>query len=225
MHRQGKRLDADRPMQRQAASQVVVHTGGGLISVLRCLGEQLHDDSRDCRRHARSPFGGWHGPARDMAMHQFHGIRGRKRQYACDHLVQGHAQRVKIAARIYGAVHPARLLGRHVRKRARNDLRRCWRLALARALGRDAKPGKPDPPGRGVYEHVGRLDVFVNESSSMESAKCGSQRNGQPQKASDLHWTADEAIEGLASGVLDYQHRPPALAHEVPLVAGPTQST
>jgi hypothetical protein len=48
----------------------------------------------------------------------------------------------------------------------------------------------------------------------MESAKCGSQRNGQFQKASELHWTVDESIEGLASAVLDYQHHPPALAHE-----------
>src|SRR4051812_38804394 len=55
----------------------------------------------------------------------------------------------------------------------------------------------------------------------MEPAKCGSQRNGQFEKASELHWTVDEAIEGLASGVLDYQHHPPALAHEGHWLQGP----
>ena len=59
------------------------------------------------------------------------------------------------------------------------------------------------------------LDVFVNESTSVEPAKCGRQRHGEPQKSSDLHRLADKAIEGLTSGVLDNQHRPPALAHEL----------
>ena len=37
----------------------------------------------------------------------------------------------------------------------------------------------------------------------------------ESQKSSDLHGLADKAIEGLASGVLDNQHRPPGLAHEL----------
>ena len=43
---------------------------------------------------------------------------------------------------------------------------------------------------------------------------CGTQRHGEPEKSFDLHGLADKAIEGLASDVLDNQHRPPALAHE-----------
>ena len=70
-------------------------------------------------------------------------------------------------------------------------------------------------PGRGIYDHVGWVDVFVNESTSVEPAKCGRQRHGEPEKSSDLHGLADKAIKGLTSGVLDNQHRPPALAHEL----------
>ena len=55
----------------------------------------------------------------------------------------------------------------------------------------------------------------MNESTSVEPAKCGRQRHGEPEKSSDLHGLADKAIEGLTSGVLDNQHRPPALAHEL----------
>ena len=38
---------------------------------------------------------------------------------------------------------------------------------------------------------------------------------------SDLHRPADKAIEGLASGVLDNQYRPPALIHEIHRPQGP----
>ena len=49
----------------------------------------------------------------------------------------------------------------------------------------------------------------------MEAANCGRQRDGEPEKTLDLHGLADEAIEGLTSDVLDNQHRPPVLAHEI----------
>ena len=68
--------------------------------------------------------------------------------------------------------------------------------------------------GRRICERVGRLDVLVDESTSMESAKCGGQRDRQPQKASDLHRLADEPIEGFASRVRDDEHHPSVLAYE-----------
>ena len=77
------------------------------------------------------------------------------------------------------------------------------------------KPVSRTCPVADVDEHVGGLDVLVNEPASMELTECARQRHSESEKPSDLHGLADEAIERLASCVVDDQHRPPALAHEL----------
>ena len=42
------------------------------------------------------------------------------------------------------------------------------------------KPVSHTCPAADIYDHVGWLDVFVNESTSVEPAKCGRQRHGEP---------------------------------------------
>ena len=78
------------------------------------------------------PFRGRHGVAREMAVHQLHGIRRCKRQRAGDHLIESHTQRIQVAARVDGTIHPPCLLRRHVGQRARDDLGRLRCLALTR---------------------------------------------------------------------------------------------
>ena len=76
------------------------------------------------------------------------------------------------------------------------------------------KPVSRTLPSGGVDEHIGRLDVLVDQPASVELPDCAGQRHGESEELSDLHRLPDEAIERLASCVVDHQHRLPALAHE-----------
>jgi hypothetical protein len=72
-----------------------------------------------------------------------------------------------------------------------------------------------DPPGGRVNEHVGWLDVLVDEPASMELTECAGQGHCQSQKLSDLHRLTGEAIERLPSCVVDNEHALPAFAYEL----------
>ena len=61
------------------------------------------------------------------------------------------------------------------------------------------KPVSHTCPVADIHDHVGRLDVLVNQPTSVEPAKCGGQSYCESQKLPDLHRFADEAIEGLAA--------------------------
>ena len=89
------------------------------------------------------PLGGRHRLARDMAMDPLHRIGGGERQRAGEHLVEGDAERIEIAAGVDRAVHSSGLFGRHVGERAGDDLGRLGRLPLARQARGDAEPGEP----------------------------------------------------------------------------------
>jgi hypothetical protein len=71
-----------------------------------------------------------------------------------------------------------------------------------------------DPPGGRVNEHIGWLDVLVDEPASMELTERAGQGHGHPEKLSDLHRLAGKAIQRLASCVVDNEHALPAFAYE-----------
>ena len=77
------------------------------------------------------------------------------------------------------------------------------------------KPVRSDPPGGGVNEHIGWLDVLVDEPTSMELTECAGQGDCESEKLPDLHRLTDEAIERLASCVVDNEHGLPAFANEL----------
>ena len=79
----------------------------------------------------------------DVAVDPLQRVGGSKREHAREHLVQGDAQRVEIAASIDRSIHAPGLFRGHVGKGTGNGFRRCRRLALARQPGRDAKAGEP----------------------------------------------------------------------------------
>ena len=58
----------------QAAPQIALDAGGGLVALLGGLGEQLHDDRRDRRRDVRHPLAGRHRLSGDVAVHPLHRI-------------------------------------------------------------------------------------------------------------------------------------------------------
>ena len=64
----------------QAAAQIGLQPGGGLVALLCGLGEQLHYDRRDGFGNAGQPHGGRERLSRDMAVHPFQGIGRRERQ-------------------------------------------------------------------------------------------------------------------------------------------------
>ena len=66
-----------------------------------------------------------------------------------------------------------------------------------------------------VDEDIGWLDVLMDEPASVELTECAGQGHCESEKLSDLHRLADEAIERLASCVVDNQHGLPAFAHEL----------
>ena len=65
------------------------------------------------------------------------------------------------------------------------------------------------------------LDVLVNEAALMELAQSHGNTNGQAQEASHLDGRAEQPVERLATRILEHQHRPTALAHEVQRPHGP----
>jgi len=102
-----------------------------------------------------------------MAMHPFHRIRSREGQTAGQHLVEGHAEGIEVAAGIVRAVHTAGLFGRHVGERSGDELGRLGRLAFARKPRSDPKAHEPDPTDGGVNQDIGGLHVFVDQRSLM----------------------------------------------------------
>ena len=133
------------PPMRQAASQVALEAGGSLVALLRLLGEQLQDDRRDRRRDtlltrsAGAAAAFWRCGNAPIPSDR----PPRTAKSSGEHLVEGDAERVEVAAGVDRAVHAAGLLGRHVGERAGDGLGRIGRLALARQARGDAEPGKP----------------------------------------------------------------------------------
>ena len=162
--------------------------------------------------------------ARNMAMHPLQRIGGAERQSAREHLVQGDAQRVEVAARIDRAVHPASLFRRHVSERAGNDLRRRGRLALVRQPGRDPESGEPDV-AEVVDKHVRRLDVFVDHPVAVDLTEGCHQADRDAQNACQLERVPRSAIkdpiQGFAARVLEHEHRPPFVTSECHGQEGP----
>src|ERR1700686_4608702 len=201
---------------RQAPPKIAPQAGSGLVALLGVLGEELHDDGRK-RAGDLGAFARRCRLARNMAMDPLEGIGRSKRESAREHLVQGDAQRVEIAARIDRAVHPAGLLGRYIGERAGNDLRRRGRLALLRQPRRDPESGEPDVAGV-IDEDVRGLDVLVDEAVPVDLAKRRRQSDGNAQEPSQLERlppaAVEDPIEELASRVLEYEHRAPFVARE-----------
>ena len=62
----------------QAAAQIALDAGGGLVALLSGLGEQLHNDRRHRAGDPLQPTGRRHRLPRDVAVHPFHRIGRRK---------------------------------------------------------------------------------------------------------------------------------------------------
>src|SRR6185436_4475903 len=72
-----------------------------------------------------------------------------------------------------------------------------------------------DPPTGRINDHIGWLDVLVDEPPSMKLTECGGQGHCKSEKPSDLYRLMGETIERLASCVVDNEHALPAFAYEL----------
>src|SRR6516164_11234445 len=84
----------------QAVSQVALEAGGGLVAIFGYLGEQLYHDVAYGRWQPGDTLAGRWRLARDMAVHPLHRVAGDKRQGTGEHLVEGDAEGVEVAAGI-----------------------------------------------------------------------------------------------------------------------------
>ncbi len=167
---------------RQAAPEIGLDARGGLVALLGSLGEKLHHNRRERPRDARDPLVGRHRLPRDVAVHPLHRIGGGEGQLARQHLVEGDAQGIEIAAGIDRPVHPAGLFRRHVGERPGDHLRRRGGLVLARQTRGDAEARQPHAAGCRVHQDICRLDVLVDEASLMHLAERPRERDRDAQE-------------------------------------------
>src|SRR6202012_5945140 len=137
----------------------------------------------------------------NMAMHPLHRIRSRKWKPPGEHLVERHAERIEVAARVERAIHPPGLLRRHIGERARDELWRFDRLSFARLSRRYTKAGKPHLPARRVHQNIGGLDVLVDETALVRLAESCGNADSDAQETPDVHRRADQPAQWRATGI------------------------
>jgi hypothetical protein len=164
---EGKCLKGQVGGERVAAAQEVgVEAEGAAVAVLGGLGEQLEDDVGEDRWERGGVAGERGGGAGDVGVDELERIAG-ERRVADEHLVEGGAERVEVAAVIDGAVHPAGLLGGDVREGALEHGGAAQGGELARDAGGDAEVDELDA-AVGVDEDVARLDVLVDDAAAVD---------------------------------------------------------
>jgi len=73
----------------------------------------------------------------------------------------------------------------------------------------------PNLAGRAVDQDIGRLDVLMDEPALMELAQSRRNTDGEAQEVSHLDGHAEQPIERLAPLIVEHQHGPTAIVHEV----------
>jgi hypothetical protein len=134
-------------------------------------------------------------------------VVGDKREAAGEHLEEEHAERVDVARR--PGRHPGRLLGRDVRGSAEHGAR-VGERSRSRCAAHEAEVGELGPV-LGVEQHVGRLEVAVDELPRVEMGK---PRGHSGRYPSGLVWTECTMRQPLFEGAA----RQPFQGHERPTV-------
>ena len=189
----------------ETSSKIGLHTGGSLVAFLGGLGEELHHDCRQRRRHACALLVGRHRLPRDVTVHPLHRIGCREGELPRQHFVEGDTQGIEIAAGVDRAVHPAGLFRRHVGERSSNHLRRRRGLMLARQTRGNAEARQPHAAACLVDQNICRLDVLMDQTSVMHLAERRRNRDRDAQERRYVQWPAKQSIERHAAGILKHQ--------------------
>ena len=196
-----KRERSDAPGRlpfREAAAQIGLDAGGGLVAFLHGLREQLHHDGRDGVGDRCKPLMRRHGLTRDMAVDQLHGIGRREGRRAREHFIEGGAQGVEVAAGIDRPVHSPGLFRRHIGERAGDHLRRLGALLLARQAGGDSETGEADAVPVLTHQNVGRLDIFMDEPARVHPTARGRERDRDMKEMRRVQRLARASDRGAA---------------------------
>jgi hypothetical protein len=151
-----------------------------------------------------------------VAVDQLEQVRRVEGKSSDQHLVHRHAQRVQIGAIIDVAVHPAGLLGRHVRDSTFEQVGMARCLLLAREPGGNAEIGERHPPRVGVDDDVVRVDVLVNDAEAMELAEYSGELNAGIEGAGQQKWAAgDQGLERDTAGIVQHKRDPVTVRDKV----------
>ena len=167
---------------RLAPPEIGLHARRGLVPIFRCLREKLHDEVGNYPGNFAESFVWRHGLPGNVAVHPLHGIRRGKGQRPGQHLIEGDAKRVEIAAGIHRSIHPAGLFRRHVGESALDRLGRPRILPLPGQARRQVHAGEPGTTALELHQDVRRRNVLINEAPSVEAAQCSGDSDGDPQK-------------------------------------------
>ncbi len=188
------------------ALEVLDEVLGGLVAVLRVLGEGAEDDLVELRRDLRPQARRRLGQVVDVLHGDLDRRVARERHLAGEHLVENDAGRVEVGRR--GHRRPARLLRREVLRGAHD---RAGLGHLRGALARDAEVGHLQPRLVRLHllicrdEHVVRLDVAVDDPVPVREAERLEQLLRVRDGGSDRERAArhDQLLEAAA---LDHLH-------------------
>jgi hypothetical protein len=87
-------------------------------------------------------------------------------------------------------------------------------LALAWQTRRNAEAGQPRTAARDVDQDIGRLEVLMDQPSSVHLTYRRRESNGDMQELAYLHRPAEQPLERLTAGVLEQQHEPSLAANK-----------
>src|SRR3989449_10945680 len=134
--------------------------------------------------------------------------------FRSQHLVERHAEGIEVGPVVEVAVHPPRLLGRHVRDRPLEDVRVSRLLVLEGQPRRDPEVDQRRSAGVEVYQDVVGIDVLMDYVALMQCRDRLGQPHAQSQERRQVDSAGDERLETLAPDVLEDEHRPVALHGE-----------
>ena len=194
---------------RETPGEVLPEPEPALVAVFGRFGEQLHHNVRqgsgdgavERARRQRHP--------RDVTMHDLQRVRRLERQLAGQHLVERDPERVEVGPIIHVAVHPARLLGRHVRDGALQHAG-LSRLPLLEGQPRsDAEIDERGASGRPVDEDIVGVGVVVNDAALVQRGDGIGELHGQPERRAQIEPPrGEQRLQALTAAVLENEHHP-----------------
>jgi hypothetical protein len=199
---------------RQTPPQIGRDARGGLVALLRGLGEELHYNRSERPRDTRDPLVERHRLPGDVAVHPLHRIGGSEGKRPRQHFVKGYTQGIEIAPGVHRAVHPASLFRRHVGERPGDHLRRRGGLVLARQTRGDAEPRQPHATACRVHQDICRFDVLMDQASLMHLAERARERDRDAQEMRYVQWPAKQSIERRTAGILNHQRHALVVARQ-----------
>jgi len=148
-----------------AAHEIGEQAARAPVPIVFLLAEQPEQDLGNRVGHVAAELTRRRRGGRDVVVHRFERVAPAKWHAAGQELEQRHTERIEIAPLVPGIASPSVLGGcvRWARRRAR------WRDRLSQHANRGAEIAEAHHAGRRIQEHVGRIDVEMDERSVVKA--------------------------------------------------------